>query len=144
MTKADISTLIDTNLASGSNIPASLHRDVEHAILNYIPNTPLNVGFITAFDVHTSGSKTVGGNISSAVVDSGSLNSMLCTMVNTMPSTNYLVKIFVESLGSDTDDFALFCPSFKIISTTQFNIITGEPSSHAQNLKLHLEIISLD
>jgi len=35
-TYADIFDLIDTNLASGNKIPASKHREVEHALLDYI------------------------------------------------------------------------------------------------------------
>lgn len=36
MTYAQISELIDTNLESGTEIPAELHREVEHALLDYI------------------------------------------------------------------------------------------------------------
>jgi len=35
-TYADIFDLIDANLASGNKIPASKHREVEHALLDYI------------------------------------------------------------------------------------------------------------
>lgn len=35
MTKAEVQSLIDTNLASGSNITATEHRAVETALLNY-------------------------------------------------------------------------------------------------------------
>jgi len=36
MTYSEIQTLIDTNLASGNKIPATKHREVEHALLDYI------------------------------------------------------------------------------------------------------------
>jgi hypothetical protein len=36
MTYEQISELIDTNLASGQKIPALKHREVEHALLDYI------------------------------------------------------------------------------------------------------------
>ena len=36
MTYSEIFDLIDTNLASGNKIPALKHREVEHALLDYI------------------------------------------------------------------------------------------------------------
>ena len=36
MNYSEISNLIDTNLASGNKIPAAKHREVEHALLDYI------------------------------------------------------------------------------------------------------------
>ena len=36
MTYSDINDLIDINLASGNKIPAIKHREVEHALLDYI------------------------------------------------------------------------------------------------------------
>jgi len=36
MTYSEIQELIDTNLASGNKIPAVKHREVEHALLDYI------------------------------------------------------------------------------------------------------------
>lgn len=36
MTYSEIFNLIDTNLASGTKIPAIKHREVEHALLDYI------------------------------------------------------------------------------------------------------------
>ena len=36
MTYSEISDLIDNNLASGQKIPATYHREVEHALLDYI------------------------------------------------------------------------------------------------------------
>lgn len=36
MTYSEIQDLIDTNLASATKIPALKHREVEHALLNYI------------------------------------------------------------------------------------------------------------
>lgn len=36
MTHAEISDLIDLNLASGNKIPATKHREVEHALLDFI------------------------------------------------------------------------------------------------------------
>ena len=36
MTYSEIQNLIDTNLASDTKIPALKHREVEHALLDYI------------------------------------------------------------------------------------------------------------
>ena len=138
MTYLEILDLIDTNLASGSNIPAVKHREVEKEILGYSKY----IGYITGFNVGNTGSFTVGGGLVSASSANGI--STLCTMATAMPNTNYFVKIHVESLGVDTEDFAIFAPSFKKVSTTQFNLVLGEPDNYTQNLKIHFEIVSLD
>ena len=54
MTKTEIQTLIDTNLASGSTITATEHRAVETAILNYIADSaPLLKGTLTFGDIYS-------------------------------------------------------------------------------------------
>jgi hypothetical protein len=59
MTKAEIQALIDSNLASGSEILATEHREVETALLNYIDDIlvsmPLVKGSITLTDIPSNG-----------------------------------------------------------------------------------------
>lgn len=59
MTKAEVQALIDSNLASGSEILATEHRAVETAILDYIDNIvvsmPLVRGSITLTDIPSNG-----------------------------------------------------------------------------------------
>jgi len=141
MTYAEILTLINTNLASGTNITAAEHRAVEIALLNYSQAKSNYVGYITGFNVGASGSFTVGGGLVSAVGDG---LSTLCTIANPMPSTNYMVKIYIESLGDANKDFGIFTPSFKKVNTTQFYLVLGEPGPYDQNLRIHFEVVSLD
>lgn len=55
MTKAEVQSLIDTNLASGTNITALKHRSVETAILDFIADSsPLLKGTFVIGDVNTT------------------------------------------------------------------------------------------
>ncbi len=65
-------------------------------------------------------------------------------MANAMASTNYLVKMFIQSQSSNvTSDDNVLPPVFKIISTTQFEIGISEMGSDSQNLKIHIEVEQL-
>jgi hypothetical protein len=59
MTKAEVQALIDSKLASNSEILAEEHREVETAILDYIDNIvtsmPLIRGSITLTDIPSTG-----------------------------------------------------------------------------------------
>ena len=61
-----------------------------------------------------------------------------------MPSINYYVRFYVESLGSYSGDKEIYCPAFKKLSTTQFYYIQEEPGGATQDLRIHVEVISLD
>ena len=142
MTYAEILTLINTNLASGTNITAAEHRAVEIALLNYSQSKSNYVGYVTGLNPGTSGTYTVGGGLVSAVSADGL--STLCTIATAMPSTNYMVKIYVESLGTAAADFAIFTPSFQKVSTTQFTMVLGQNGSYPMDLRVHFEVVSLD
>lgn len=133
-----LNTLIDTNLATESFITASEHREVEKAIVS--STVPINRGFINNFNVGSTGA-TSGGDIIGIAI---STRVVLCTMNYTMPSTNYLVKAYIQSLGSDSTDSTIYNHSFNVVSTTQFKFIMAETGNATQNLKVHFEIISLD
>ena len=140
-----LNNLIEANLASGTSITAIELRDVLKLMAS--STIPANRGFImgvnssTGLDVYSTGTRYCSGDITSAVASN---RSILCTMQNIMPSMNYLVKIYIQSLGSDGSDSRITCPSFKIVSTSQFNIVIDEVTSVTQQLKIHLEVISLD
>lgn len=140
-----LNNLIEANLATGTSITALELREVLKPMAS--STLPLNRGFImganssTGLDVYSTGTRYRSGDITSAVA---STRSILCTMANTMPSINYLVKIYIQSLGSDGLDSRITCPSFKVVSTSQFNIVIDEVTSGVQQLKIHLEVISLD
>jgi hypothetical protein len=59
MTKAEVQALIDSKLATGTEIQAIEHREVETAILDYIDNIvvsmPLVRGSITLTDIPSDG-----------------------------------------------------------------------------------------
>ena len=141
MTYNDINTLIDVNLASGSNIPAIKHREVEHAILDFA-NTGGYIGYITGINLPVpSGPVSFSGNITSAVADS---TGVLITITNAMPSTNYYVRSFVQSLGIAANDTEVRQVLFKVVNSSQFYYIQSETNSATQNLRIHFEVISLD
>jgi len=144
MNYTEVLDLINTNLASASNITAAEHREVEIALLNYGKAQNNYVGYITGVDlpVANGSSLTVNGGITSAVGTAS--NGVLITLTTSMPSMNYYVRSFVESLGTYTADTEIRRESFKKISTTQFYYIQSETNAQAQNLKIHFEVISLD
>lgn len=147
MTKAQIETLIDENLADFSNIIPSKHREVEHAILDYATpiSRPTNIGFVTGLNVGaSSGSMTVGGDVASATATSSTNETFITVnLTNAMVNTNFKVNMTIESLGTLGLDNDINCPVFKIVSTTQIQISISETGSSAQNLKVHIETVQL-
>jgi hypothetical protein len=144
MNYTEVLNLINTNLASASNITAAEHREVEIALLNYGKTQNNYVGYITGVNlpVADGASLTVSGRITSAVGTAS--NGILITITDAMPSTNYYIRSYIESLGTYTTDSEIRRESFKKISTTQFYYIQSETNSQTQNLKIHFEVISLD
>ena len=139
--RASLTTKINTDLATGTSITASEHRGVEQAIVDSL--APYNRGTITVGEIPiTVKTYTRSGDISSAVCSTVA-TGILCTMANAMPSTNYLVRLHIESLGTLASDGVLFPPVFSIVSTTQFRFTVIEYSG-SQNIKMHVEVISLD
>ena len=119
-------------------------RDQIIALFKFAPK---NRGYFTGLDVgQSTGSLVVSGNIISAVAsESGNNSSVLVTMQNSMGNTNYKVKIDIESLsGSIYTDNTISAPIFKKVSATQFQVGIREFASEGQDLKIHLEVISLD
>jgi len=109
---------------------------------------PRNIGWFTGLDISGSaGSLSVSGNITSAVasVPTAGDSVVLVTMQNAMPNMNYRVDITLESMSSSiNNDNDVSCPVFKKISTTQFQVAFKEVGTVIQNLKIHLNVMSLD
>jgi hypothetical protein len=144
--KEILQTKIDTDLATATSITATEHRGVESAIMNAA--IPANRGFFTGLDVQGTPVGTnlsVGGDITAAVVISQeNFSGISVYFATSMITTNYIVRIHVQSAGSDQEsDTSIFCPTFRVISPTNIYINIREQGGF-QNLRVHLEVVSLD
>lgn len=139
--RATLTNKINTDLATGISITAAKHRGVEQAIVN--SSIPYNRGFLAIgnLPIPTSGTITASGDITAI----GTTSGVLCTMANAMPSTNYLVKIYIQGfVGNLNADSRVASPIFAILSTTQFYFYILETSGTSQNIRVWFEVISLD
>ena len=140
--RAALTIKINNDLETGTSITAAEHRGVEQAIVDSL--APYNRGTILLGNLPiTVTTYTTSGDISSAVCSS-TLTGILCTMNNAMPNTNYLVRLYIESLGTISSDAQIMCPVFSIVSTTQFRFTIYDIGTYTQNIKMHVEVISLD
>ena len=138
-----LQTKIDTDLATGTSITATEHRGVESAIMN--ASLPVNRGFFTGLDIGgTTGSLTVGGDITSAIATVSSGSYITVTFATSMIDTNYFIRTSLQSMGTTTIDDLAFCPVFKVLTATTAEIWIRESTGGAQNLRFHLEAISLN
>jgi hypothetical protein len=102
---------------------------------------PKNKGYISGLNLPvTSGSLTVGGDITSATGTAS--DGVLVTMSNAMPNIDYYVRCIVESLGTASQDQQSAQGMFKKVSTTQFYYIQAETNNATQSLKVHFEAIA--
>lgn len=121
----------------------------DKAILDNIGSSPVkNQGWFSGVDVGNmtvSDSLAVSGDISVATIlfNTAGLTVIRCTMSNAMTNTNYRVGIDCESQGSFDNDSRTLYPSFKPISTTQFDIGIRESSGSTSNLKLHVQVTQI-
>lgn len=165
LTIAQLKNLVDTNLADNSNIIPSEHRAVELALIDYIEtlqpistsNIPVNRGYVTA-TTEAGGTTEAGinlgttlsdklkcyGNISSStILSTGNYSMLTVTLQNAMPSTNYIVKHYLEHIPTASEQplADVLHPVFKILSTTQFQIVCREANDQTQKLRFHLETV---
>ena len=142
--KEILQTKINTDLATGTSITAAEHRGVESAIMN--ATIPVNRGGFYLGDVQTNtGSLSVFGDIISANAVNDFASIITVNFATSMNDNNYMIKIFAESMGTDVyRDVAIFCPIFKIINSSSAKIIFKEPYNESQNIKVHLEVVSLN
>ncbi|QCW21742.1 hypothetical protein [Flavobacterium phage FCOV-S2] len=128
--------------ASQNGIYPKEHFKIVENLISPIKNR----GWIGGFDIgSTTGSLPVNGDIISATstISVNGETFILCAMSNAMANNNYVVKMYIESLGGLGADNDLGCPVFKVISTTQFTISLNETFPSDQNIKIHVEIQQL-
>jgi hypothetical protein len=126
MTKAEVQTLINTNLASDTIITAVKHREVENALLNYMDDgvslKPLKVG--------TFGMGNVPAGTSTYNV----------TFSPPLSTANYVV---VSSLGSAIGNVIFVQHAIGDKTANGFKIYIIETGSATQNLYLDYVLFAL-
>jgi len=144
--KEILQTKINTDLATATSITAAEHRGVESAIMDAA--IPANRGFFTGLDAEGTPVGTnlsYGGDITAAlVINQANFSTISVYFATSMLNTNYIVKTYIQSIGSDTSaDAAIFCPVFRVIDANNFWISLKDEAG-TQNLRVHLEVVSLD
>jgi len=117
-------------------------------IIALLKFAPKNRGYFTGLDIGgTSGALTVSGEISSAIHTSSSPDGsvVLVTVNNSMGNLNYKVIASIESNSTNVlSDCEIGSPVVRKISETQFQIGFIQFTPRAQNIKVHIDVISLD
>lgn len=93
-----------------------------------------------------AGSLPRTGDISAAAItDSGSgAMKFRITFANAMPSSDYRLQIYVESLGANMIvDSRVGVPVFQPVSTTQCDICISEFGTGIQSLRFHIDAVKL-
>ena len=143
-TRSALTTLINTNLQSGTDITATEHRQVEQAIVD--SSVPYNVGYFIIPDVgSTTGALTVSGASSAtASVPFANLSKVVVVFNTAMPSTNYYVRIFVKSNSNTAQQLhSVYTPYFTNTLTTGFDMYVREASNVVQSLTFYFEAVPL-
>lgn len=131
-----------TSLANG------LYPKAHFDIVAGLGSSPIrNKGWVSGIDVNdTVGSLPVGGDIVSATISSvgGNASKIIVNIANAMDNTNYLPKIYLQSMSATiTSDDNIYCPVFKPVSTTQFEADLNQSAEINQNIKMHIEVEQL-
>jgi hypothetical protein len=120
MTKAEVQALIDTKLASGTEILASEHREVETALLNYldgvIDTVPVAKGTITV------------GNVAA------STSTFVVSFASSLDTADYIVSGSLVSLGNVSDDTTCWW-TVRNKNVNGFSLIVRESGNITQNLQ---------
>jgi hypothetical protein len=142
-TRSALTTLIDTNLESGTSITAELHREVEQAIVD--SSVPYKRGYFVLPDISgTTGALTVGGEIASATASTphGNMSKVVVVFNTAMPSTSYYVRIFVRSNSNTSQaQYDTYTPYFTNTLTTGFDFYVREAQSSVQSLTFYIEVV---
>lgn len=141
-TRSALTTLINTNLQSGTSITATEHREVEQAIVD--SSVPYNVGYFVLPDVgSTTGALTVSGATSAtASIPFANMSKVVVVFNTSMPSANYYVRIFVKSNSNTAQvNYDVFTPYFTNTLTTGFDMYVREVSNVLQSLTFYFEAI---
>jgi hypothetical protein len=120
MTKAEVQALIDSKLASGTEILAEEHREVETALLNYL-------------DGVVSAAPLVRGTVSV-----GNVNDPISTITVGFPysldTADYIVTGSLVSLGDISNDTSCIW-TVRAKNANGFSLIVRETDRVTQNLQ---------
>jgi len=147
-TRAALTTLINTNLNTGTSITAVEHRQVEQAIVDSCK--PYNAGYFTLGDAAPTGSTGVLSVVGASTATASALGantSKIILVFNTatpMPSANYYVRLFVQGLGTSNQDAGISCPIFANPTTLQFEVYIRDNITQVQSIRIYFEAIPLD
>jgi hypothetical protein len=119
MTKAEVQALIDSKLASGTEIQASEHREVETALLNYLD------GVVAAAPL-ARGTVSVGDIMNPSIIP--------VTFTQALDTADYIVTGSMVSLGNISNDVSGIWV-IRSKTTTGFSLIVGEVNRQVQNLQ---------
>ena len=114
---------------------------VNRGTVGSLVGTLINPGSGTPGDTYP-----VSGDITSATITAASGDSTTIRIVlnNAMATTNYVVKMFLQSFSTlITDDNDILSPVFKVINATTFDVNLRQASAFNQAIKLHIEVINL-
>lgn len=137
------------NALAIANVRNGLLSAADKAIIDSIGSSPIkNTGWFSGLDVNGDSlgtSYAVGGDITSAVKSTnvGNAEIIRVTFANAMDSSDYFVRLSVESLGSVYSDNDIRLPVWKKVSVNQLDICFEEDHGTTQNLKVHIEAIQL-
>lgn len=128
MTKAEIQSLINSNLASASIITATKHREVENALLNYMDN------IVNAIPL-AKGNYVIGN---APPITS----SYPVTFAVPLSTSNYIISSTLISLGDGQADNEI---QYAIGNKTAsgFTIYVRETANVTQNISLDYVIFSV-
>jgi hypothetical protein len=119
MTKAEVQALIDSKLASGTEILAEEHREVETALLNYLD------GVVAAAPL-ARGTVSVGDIMNPSIIP--------VTFTQALDTADYIVTGSMVSLGNISNDVSGIWV-IRSKTTTGFSLIVGEVNRQVQNLQ---------
>jgi hypothetical protein len=120
MTKAEVQALIDSKLASGTEILAEEHREVETALLNYLD------GVVAAAPL-ARGTVSVG--------DVGSLvTTVNVTFSTPLDTADYIVAGSMVSLGNISNDVSIVWV-IRNKTINGFYLLASETTRQTQNLQ---------
>jgi hypothetical protein len=149
MLKQEVLDLIAANLQTGSNITAAEHRAVEEAIVELTGFQTVAYGRIGPVDIASATtSYAVNGNLISAVQTAKfeEFQRIRVTIPSgLLTSTNFKVRVDIESNGTDNLDNDLWPVVFKKngSSTTTFDLLVEEVNARDQSIYFHVEVIQL-
>jgi hypothetical protein len=120
MTKAQVQALIDSKLASGTEILAAEHREVETALLDYldgvVASSPLIKGTVAV------------GNVAAPV------STITVPFSYALDTADYIVAGSLVSLGNIGDDTTCYW-TVRNKNVSGFALIVREGGSFTQNLQ---------